>query len=184
MSLFYQKFGDSFRKEWMKEIKIVEDPIDVSLSDHEKEVIAKKNAEKIERQIGKVSKGVDDFFKVIKYAMFLLLPVYALVFKILYRRTRAFYVDHLVYAMHLQSFAYVLMAAVLVIPFFAPVSLTVLKNIIIIFLLVYIGISLHFLYKQVWWKTGLKAILATFSIVFITTATVLIYAVLDGIFFQ
>jgi hypothetical protein len=119
-SLFYKNFSSQFKGNIIKETLVPLDTVGQKLSDQQFKELAKENKIDNDRKKTKLEKGFDDFFKIIKYATFFLLPVYALVFKILYRRTRAFYVDHLVYAMHLQSFAYFLLGIVFLLPFIAP----------------------------------------------------------------
>jgi hypothetical protein len=185
-SLFYKNFGKQFKGKFITESidLVVADTTNAKLTDQQKEGILKANKIKNERMKVKFAKGFDDFFKVIKYVTFALLPVYALVFKILYRRRRAFYVDHLVYAMHLQSFIYILVGLVFLLPFIIPGSFDFLAAIVMITLFIYIGISLHFLYRQVWWKTLIKSILALYSIFFITGIVMVLYAAFDAALFQ
>jgi hypothetical protein len=185
-SLFYKDFGGRFKEKFIKENKdfAVVDTLGKKLTNQQKAEIVKEYKKKNVRMKAKFARGFDDFFKVIKYATFFLLPVYALVFKILYRRRRAFYVDHLVYAMHLQSFAYMLIGVIFLLPFVIPKSFDYLSTIANLVLVIYIGLSLHFLYKQVWWKTVIKSVLATFSLVMITGFSMLLYALIDAMIFQ
>ncbi len=70
------------------------------------EQLQKRSIEEARKEtIAKLGGGVDHFIHDLKYVSFFLLPVYALIFKLLYLRRKSFYVDHLVYTMHLQSFA-------------------------------------------------------------------------------
>lgn len=185
-TVFYKKFGSQMKGKIIKDNSefAVADTINMKLTDEQKLELMKENKVKDERMKGKFAKGFDDFFKIIKYATFFLLPVYALVFKILYRRRRAFYVDHLVYAMHLQSFAYILLGVILLLPFVIPGSFDFLLPIIMFTLFIYIAISLHFLYKQVWWKTFIKSVLATYSLFFITAMVMVLYAFFDAMVLQ
>jgi Protein of unknown function (DUF3667) len=184
---FYRNFGDQMKKEMIKpdkKLAQIDSTYITSLKDRK---LAKELTEakiKDERMKRKLSKGIDDFFVYIKYMTFFLLPVYALVFRVLYRRRRPFYVDHLVYAMHLQSFAYVLFGFVLLIPFVFPQSFNFLLTSILLVIFMYVGISLHFLYKQPWWKTFLKSVLATFSLFFITIFVMVMYAAFDAMLLQ
>ena len=49
-------------------------------------------------------------------AMFLLLPFYALLLAGCYRRKRRFFVEHLVFGMHVQAFTFVVLGALLLLP--------------------------------------------------------------------
>jgi hypothetical protein len=136
------------------------------------------------RQMGKIRTGIDHVFVNLKYVMFLLLPLYAIVFKVLYRKQRLFYVDHLVYAMHLQCFAYVVLGVLFMLPFVMPISLLILRQIAFFVILLYIMISVHNLYHQKLWKTIVKSLLATTAIFFMTVLSIAIVATIDAIFIQ
>lgn len=183
-TVFYKQFGDEMKSKMVNEI-IVDDTGQLSgLDEQQKELKIKELKAGNERRMKKLAAGIDDFFGSVKYMTFFLLPVYALVFKILYRRRRPFYVDHLVYTIHLQSFLYCLFGVVLLLPFVFPAILGILIPIIILSIFIYVGISLQFLHQQTWWKTLLKSVLATFSLFFITTWVMVLYAFFDAIFFK
>jgi hypothetical protein len=184
---FYKSFGDQMKNEMVKPDKKLEKIDSTYLAKLEDRKLARDLEEmkmRDDRIKAKLSKGIDDFFVYIKYFTFFLLPVYALVFKVLYRRRRAFYVDHLVYAIHLQSFAYCLFGIVLILPFLFPHLFQYLMGIILLTMFAYIIVSLHYLYRQAWWKTILKSILATFSLFFITILVMVMYAAFDGMVLQ
>jgi len=147
-----------------------------------KEIKKEKANEK--RRMNKLRLGTDDVFKSIKYVTFLLLPIYALLFKLLYIRKKSFYVDHLVYMMHVQSFVYCVLSFLFFLPLIVPLSLSMVKNISLLIIFVYIAASLRYLYQQPWWKTITKAIIATFLLYFITVFTLFTIAGLDAIFIQ
>jgi hypothetical protein len=46
-------------------------------------------------------------FSNLPYMMLCCIPLFALVLKVLYIRRRIFYIDHLIYALHIHTFAYV-----------------------------------------------------------------------------
>ena len=49
------------------------------------------------------------------YMMFACIPLFAFVLKLLYIRRRIFYIDHLVYALHIHSFAYIAVMLIILI---------------------------------------------------------------------
>ena len=136
------------------------------------------------RMVKKLHSGVDLVFVNLKYVTFLLLPIYALIFKILYRRGRNFYVDHLMYTVHLQAFAYCLFGIMFLIPFVIHDSIEWLRQVCLLVLLIYITVSLRYLYKQPWWKTIFKSLLATWSLIFVTAFVFFLLAFLDAVFIQ
>lgn len=143
----------------------------------------KENYIRHQRQFRKLNSGLDFTFKNLKYVTFFLLPVYALIFKLLYRRRRPYYIDHVIYVMHLQSFSYIVMTVLFVLPVLG-VGLLMVRQILLLVLLVYIGISVHRLYQQEWWKTLIKSILAGFMLFFVTALTLFAVAGFDAIFIQ
>lgn len=126
--------------------------------------------------------GIDRFIGQLKYIMFGLLPLYALIFKILYIRRKSFFVDHLIYAMHLQSFAFLSRLGFALLAFLIPVLDSPLKWISYGLIMAYTAISLRYLYSQSWWKTVLKSLIATvlivltIAVVFVTYITIAIFS--------
>lgn len=135
------------------------------------------------RLLNKVQIGSTTVLKSLKYITFFLLPVYALLFKILYRRKKLFYVDHLIYVMHVQTFMYVVLSVIFLIPLLTSLPLALVRQLAFVSLLLYLGFSLHRLYHQRLWKTVIKSVLATFALFFITVMTVMLLAVFDAILF-
>ena len=54
----------------------------------------------------KMALFIATLFSNLPYMMLCCIPLFALVLKLLYVRKRVFYIDHLVYALHIHSFAY------------------------------------------------------------------------------
>src|SRR5206468_2094855 len=54
----------------------------------------------------KMALFIATLFSNLPYMMLCCIPLFALVLKVLYFRRRVFYIDHLVYALHIHSFAY------------------------------------------------------------------------------
>jgi hypothetical protein len=105
----------------------------------------------------------------LKYISFFLLPVYALGFRMLYARRGYYYVDHLVHTIHLQSFAYIVLSLLLLIPLYLlPSSRSWFAEVLIGVTALYIVLSLRYLYHQSWLKTIAKALLATMFMFFVT----------------
>src|SRR5438045_9665500 len=50
------------------------------------------------------------------YMMLACIPLFAFVLKILYIRKPIFYIDHLIYALHIHSFAYLAIMLILLLP--------------------------------------------------------------------
>lgn len=128
-----------------------------------------------EKTIARLGGGVDHFIHDLKYVSFFLLPVYALIFKLLYVRRKSFYVDHLVYTMHLQSFAMLTMGFLLMLSLLIPDYVDVIARFTYVAIFVYILISLRNLYQQSWLKTAIKSIVATVLTVFVMMIVAVLY---------
>jgi hypothetical protein len=88
--------------------------------------------------------------------MFLLLPVFALLLKIFYRRP--FYMDHLVFTVHLFSAMFIVFAILLSIETLADryILVMLVQVIFLIYMLAYFVIALHTFYRESWPKSILK----------------------------
>jgi hypothetical protein len=95
------------------------------------------------------------------YMMLCCIPLFALVLKLLYIRRRIFYIDHLVYALHIHSFAYIgLMLIGLITIGINRISTGALPGWVIavlwIVFAVQIFLSIRRVYHQGWIKSFLK----------------------------
>lgn len=85
-------------------------------------------------------------------ATFFLVPAFAGVLHLLYLRRRKMYVEHLVFALHVQSFAFLVAAAGLMLPYTLPGR----NRVIALILLGYLLWAMKVAYGQGWPKTLLK----------------------------
>ncbi len=99
--------------------------------------------------------------------MFLLLPGFALSLKLVYLRSRRLYIEHLIFALHLHAFIFLLLSLTLLIhssPFYCAVALI---------LLLYPMIAMRVVYKQGWIKTFIKYNLLACNYLFLLTFALL-----------
>lgn len=89
--------------------------------------------------------------------MFVMLPVYALLLKIFYRRF--FYMDHLVFTIHLFSASYIAFAILLSIETLADryLLVMVLQVLVLLYMIGYVLLALQRVYAESWPKTVLKS---------------------------
>jgi hypothetical protein len=89
-------------------------------------------------------------------AMFLLLPLFALLLKIFYRQT--FYLAHLVFAVHLFSAMFIVFAITMSIENAADryIAVILLQLLLLLYVIVYFVIALHTTYRESWLKSVLK----------------------------
>ncbi len=102
--------------------------------------------------------------------MFLMLPVFALLLKLLYVRGSRYYVEHFVFALHLHSFAFACYLVMIVTRF--PPLTTVLS----MWMFVYLFAAMKRVYRQGWFVTGMKyAMLGAAYAVVVTVAALLTF---------
>lgn len=82
--------------------------------------------------------------------MFIMLPLFAALLKALYWRSRRFYVEHFVFALHLHAFAFLTYLAMIAVRW--PPLVAVLW----MWMFVYLYVALKRVYRQGWVTTGIK----------------------------
>lgn len=106
--------------------------------------------------------------------VFVMMPLFALLLKILYARRKRFYVEHFVFALHVHAFTFLTGAMLML------ARSRVLNGLLSIWLMVYLFLALKNVYGQGIVRTFLKyvtlGVLYTFLLVFGVTATVLMTA--------
>ena len=112
------------------------------------------------------------FVKYMPNAIFLLLPVFALLLYLLYRKTGRFFAEHLIFALHIHAFAFV----ALIISLFLPGFLDIVAP---TWILVYLYIALRVVYGESRGRTAGKFAALVFSYMLIFQITML--SVLLGI---
>jgi hypothetical protein len=105
--------------------------------------------------------------------MFLLLPFYALLLKVLYIRRKRYYVEHFIFALHVHAFAFILFLVML------PLAdVRVIPGVLLLWLLIYFWLALKRVYRQGWLKTTVKWFLLgqTYAIAVVLGLVVAIFA--------
>lgn len=188
-NLYYHTFEDEIRREIITQEKVsttdstqaspTKKQFGIRITTHDDGKEGSKNADQM---IEDARAGLAEFFHNIKYISFFLLPVYALIFKLFYVRRKTYYVDHLIYAMHLQSFVYILISLLLAILLWvAPAWRGHTSPPLVGVVCVYVAISLRRVHEQSWWKSILKALFAVMLCLFTTAAVFTGYIVIRGI---
>jgi hypothetical protein len=106
-------------------------------------------------------------FSNLPYMMLCCIPLFALVLKLLYIRRHLFYIDHLIYALHIHSFFYaavmLIVLATIGLTRFAPGALAGwLIALLWIAFLTQIFLSIRFVYRQGWFWTIFKFLFGGF----------------------
>ena len=115
-----------------------------------------------------LSKTLRDNFSTM---MLFCIPLFALVLKILYLRQRRFYIEHLVYALHIHSFFYI---AVLLTVFsamaashWAPALEGPLVWLCVLAIVAQVFLSIRQVYRQRWFMTTFKFFFGGFIYLFV-----------------
>jgi Protein of unknown function (DUF3667) len=94
----------------------------------------------------------------ISIGMFLLMPLFALLLKLFYRRQRPLYVQHLIFSVHLHSFFFVIFSLVMLLEYVLPTSWR-LMPFVVGATWVYWVMALHRFSGQTWKRTLWKSAL-------------------------
>jgi hypothetical protein len=117
--------------------------------------------EKMGEQGTKMGLFISTLFSNLPYMMLCCIPLFALVLKVLYIRRRLFYIDHLIYALHIHSFFY---AAIMLIVL-ATIGLTHFASgaiagwliaLLWIAFVTQIFLSIRYVYRQGWFFSIFK----------------------------
>src|SRR4029077_6596040 len=76
-------------------------------SDKFEKWLEQRAKEKMGEHGSKMALFIATLFSNLPYMMLCCIPLFALVLKVLYVRRHIFYIDHLIYALHINTFAYV-----------------------------------------------------------------------------
>jgi hypothetical protein len=110
---------------------------------------------------------ISTLFRNLPYMMLCCIPLFACVLKMLYIRRRIFYIDHLIYALHIHTFFYtaimLIVLATIGLNHFAPGAVA---GLVIVFLWIafvtQIFLSIRYVYRQGWFFSILKFLFGGF----------------------
>jgi len=121
------------------------------------------------------------------YTTFLLIPIFALLLVLFFRRQKLFYMFHLVFALHFHTFLWIYCSILLIIEIFTPKFEYPGWLSFIIFLIpgAYLAIGFHrFYHTKSWWKVIRKAIgITLLYALLIVIVTILLLILVVWIFF-
>lgn len=92
------------------------------------------------------------FFAYAPYAMFALMPVFALLLKLLYLGTGRRYGEHLLFALHANAFAFAIMALQIAI----PSRVGFIHTVLLLWMVIYLPIAMRRVYGGGWFVTLLR----------------------------
>lgn len=108
----------------------------------------------------------------ISYALFLLMPVFALILQLLYIKRKRYYIEHLIFSLNMHSFALLILSTILTLQIILKGNDGFAAYLLII-IPVYFTIGMKRFYKQAIFKTLIKEILL-FLIYTVLLATALV----------
>ncbi|OWY20814.1 DUF3667 domain-containing protein [Sphingobacteriales bacterium UPWRP_1] len=116
---------------------------------------------RIARQSIKIIKGnADDYLQYcvgsLPITMLLMMPLLALVFKLLYIRRKRYFIEHLTFFLHYHTFAYIILAVYMLT---WGHNISGLAPFVVITLLIYLILAMKRVYGQNWFKTLFKSFL-------------------------
>lgn len=123
-----------------------------------KEAIGERFKQSIIKALTDKNFFVKSLYKNISYILFILMPAFALILKILYIRRKRYYIDHLVFSLNMHSFALLFFSLLLVLKQIFP-AVGDGFNLGLILLLIYFTMGMKRFYKQGLFKTIIKEII-------------------------
>ena len=152
-------------------------PVIFDFKDREATGFEKWMQEKIEEKIGKNgSKGMfflRSLMKNLPYMMLACIPVFAFILKVLYlfRRPRTLYIDHLIYALHIHSFAYLVSVVIVGIGLTLSQTLPAAQPLVLFAVIttavIQVFLSIRKVYRQGWFMSLFKFGLGAFAYLFV-----------------
>jgi hypothetical protein len=97
-------------------------------------------------------------FSGISYMMFVLMPIFAWLLYLLFRKRAEYYIDCLVFSVHYHAFAFLLFTFYLILGRLFDTELLILILPVIMGLYCYLGLRMVF--RESWWRTVVKTFLA------------------------
>src|SRR5882762_11604887 len=137
-------------------------------SDRFEKWLEQRAKEKMGEHGSKMALFIATLFNNLPYMMLCCIPLFAFVLKVLYVRKRIFYIDHLVYALHIHSFAYLTIMLIVLITIglsrsIPGTSAGWLIAALWITFAVRVFLSIRRVYRQGWFFTVFKFFLGGFA---------------------
>ncbi|WP_299819757.1 DUF3667 domain-containing protein [uncultured Pontibacter sp.] len=112
--------------------------------------------------------------------MFILLPLFALILKLVHRRSKKFYAEHLIYSIHVHSFLFLFGSILIVLKWILPFISGWIQFIGFVIILWYIYRSMRNIYRSTRWRTVYKFFLLGFaySILMLLSGVIVVIATL------
>ena len=123
----------------------------------------------------RIQKSVKNFFFYMVgnmlWMIFIMMPMFALALKLLYLRKPFLYIEHLIFSFHTHTFVFLLYSLVLLIYKWTDINLF---NWVLLGIGIYLLLAIKRFYKENWWRTVLKFILAIVFYFFVLCGAVVL----------
>lgn len=96
--------------------------------------------------------------------VFLMMPVFALILKLLYFRRKRFYVEHFVFALHVHAFTFVVFGLLILLP-----EEGVVGGLLFLWLMIYVFLAMKRVYEQSFLRTFVKYVMLGWAYMFVLT---------------
>ncbi|WP_299617692.1 DUF3667 domain-containing protein [uncultured Tenacibaculum sp.] len=118
----------------------------------------------------------------ISVALFILLPIFALFFKFIYIRRKYTYVEHLIFIFHTQTVFFLIFSFYVIFEIIwhnkIEANGSTIMTVLLLFFMVYLFIAMKRFYKQGFFKTTVKYILANISFFMLSTLGISVLTVI------
>jgi hypothetical protein len=101
---------------------------------------------------------LQNFYRTISYVLFLLMPVFALLLKLLYMRRRVFYIEHLMFSINIHSFILLVFSMTIILGQIVKENAGYVAFMLIL-IPVYFTAGMKRFYRQALWKIILKELI-------------------------
>jgi hypothetical protein len=173
-------YGDIETRQWLS--RLIRDSLDVTLSLSSDPVanarMERLLREKAARAVEDPGRFVGDLIDRMPYMMFLLLPLFALLLKLLYLRRRRLYMEHLIFTLHMHALTFFAFAVGMLLEESGIGWIQSAGAWILISPLVYLILAMQTVYGQSLAKTTLKALALLGVYVIILVVGILLLAIL------
>ena len=134
----------------------------------------KKIANKLKTAEEKADQVRQNIFDYLPKMFFFMLPVFALILKLLYARRKIFYVRHFIFSLHFHSFTFITFGLLFIIlGFFKNPESSVLPGFVLLVNSIYLIAAMKKVYRQTLSKTIIKFLLLSFNYLIVIAVSML-----------
>jgi hypothetical protein len=122
---------------------------------------------------------VERFFKYASWSLFFLMPVFALLLLLFFRKTYKHYITHLIFAINQHAFLFVLLILMLAVKMIFPEKEINIENKLVLLSPIYLLVGARLLYKRNWIRTFFSLLVSVFLYVLIIAPVIVTILILS-----